>query len=161
MRKLIITLLLGLAANVVQAELWTDDYEAALAQAKAEKRFVLLNFSGSDWCGWCIRLEQEVFSQKAFTDYAKTNLVCVLLDFPRKRPISEKIGARNGALHEMYSAPFFPVFPSIVLLNSDGKAIARTGYHQGGAEAYVTHLESLLAPHRKPQATVPTSGAPN
>ena len=161
MNKLIMTLLLGLVANIVQAELWTDDYKAALATAKAEKRFVLLNFSGSDWCGWCIRLEQEVFSQKAFADYAKTNLVCVVLDFPRKQPINENIRAQNEALHEMYSAPFFPVFPSIVLLSPDGKAIARTGYQQGGAEAYVTHLESLLAPHRKPQASEPPPGAPN
>jgi thioredoxin-related protein len=63
---------------------WDDDYEKALAQAKAEKKMVVLDFTGSDWCGWCIKLDKEVFSKKEFKDYAKDNLVLVEVDF-RKR----------------------------------------------------------------------------
>ena len=61
---------------------WDDDYEKAVAQAKAEKKMVLLDFTGSDWCGWCIKLDKEVFSQPEFKDYAKENLVLVEVDFP-------------------------------------------------------------------------------
>ena len=66
---------------------WEDNYEKAMAKAKAEKKMVLLDFTGSDWCGWCIKLDKEVFSKKEFKDYAKENLVLVEGGVP---------GARNG-----------------------------------------------------------------
>ena len=62
---------------------WDDNYEKALEKAKTEKKMVLLDFTGSDWCGWCMKLDKEVFSKKEFKDYAKENLVLVELDFPR------------------------------------------------------------------------------
>ncbi len=158
MKKLILALLLGLAVNAAQAGLWTDDYEAALAQAKAENRFVLLNFTGSDWCGWCIRLDKEVFSKGAFKDYAKTNLVLVTLDFPRKHELKKEMKERNEELSKIFSVRGFP---TIILLNPAGNKIGQTGYQPGGPEAYVTHLEELLAPYRKPQAVAPPAGAAN
>lgn len=156
MKNLVFALMLGLTTNLVQAGLWTDDYEEALAQAKAENRFVLLDFTGSDWCGWCIKLDKEVFSKNAFKDYAKTNLVCVTLDFPRKHELKRKMKERNEELSKKFS---IRGFPSIVLLDPDGKKIAQTGYQAGGSEAYVQHLEGLLAPHRKPQVVTPPAGA--
>ena len=73
-----------LLGTVAQAgEGWETNFKKALARAKAENKYVLLNFSGSDWCGWCTKLDKEVFSRQAFKDYARENLILVLLDFPR------------------------------------------------------------------------------
>src|SRR5262245_30005189 len=65
---------------------WLTDLPAAEAQAKAEGKFVLINFTGSDWCGWCMKLRKEVFLKSEFNDYAKTNLILVEVDFPKRKP---------------------------------------------------------------------------
>ena len=70
------------ASAFAGGEGWSDNYAKALAQAKAEKKLVLVDFTGSDWCGWCIKLDKEVFSKPEFKTYAKENLVLVELDFP-------------------------------------------------------------------------------
>ncbi|MCK5529413.1 MAG: thioredoxin family protein, partial [Kiritimatiellae bacterium] len=75
-------------------KLWETDFEKASAKAKASHRYMLLDFSGSDWCGWCIKLDDEVFSKKDFKNYAKENLVCVMLDFPRKS-LKKKLAKQN------------------------------------------------------------------
>ena len=124
------------------AEGWMTNYDDALKKAKAENKTVMLDFSGSDWCGWCKRLEKEVFSQKAFKDYAKDNLVTVVLDFPREKKISDAEKKQNMALMKKYKVRGFP---TIILLNSDGEKIAQTGYRRGGAEAYVKHLKALIS----------------
>ncbi len=67
---------------------WVDDYKKAQEEAKTNNKFILLNFTGSDWCGWCIKFDKEVFSQPQFKDYAHNNLVLVELDFPRRKPQS-------------------------------------------------------------------------
>src|SRR5437899_11282386 len=89
MKKLLIGLLVaGAFAKLCAAEAeWMTDLRAALAKAKAEKKMVLLDFTGSDWCGWCIKFNQEVLSQSAFTDYAAKNFVLVEVDFPRKKEL--------------------------------------------------------------------------
>ncbi|MBL7115166.1 MAG: thioredoxin family protein, partial [Kiritimatiellae bacterium] len=73
------------------ASLWETDFEDASATAKASNRYIMLDFSGSDWCGWCVRLDNEVFSRKAFKNYAKDNLVCVLIDFPRGKQLKKAL----------------------------------------------------------------------
>jgi protein disulfide-isomerase len=71
---------------------WLTNLDDALKIAEKDNKVILMDFSGSDWCGWCIKLDKEVFSQAAFKDYAKDNLVLVLVDFPRKKelPAAEK-----------------------------------------------------------------------
>jgi thiol-disulfide isomerase/thioredoxin len=80
---------------------WLDDLEKAKTQAKAENKKILLDFTGSDWCGWCKKLDKEVFSQQAWKEYAAKHLVLVEVDFPHvptpsgdkkaERPVGEKI----------------------------------------------------------------------
>lgn len=130
---------------------WTDNYEAAKAQAKKENKVLLLNFTGSDWCGWCIKLHDEVFSKKAFKDYAKEKLILVELDFPRGRQ-SKKLQEQNKALQKEHAVTGYP---SIILVDADGKKIAKTGYKEGGPEAYVTHLKALLGDKGTPATTTP------
>ena len=146
MKNLLLALLLTLTAPLARAGLWTDDYPAALEQAKAENRFVLMNFSGSDWCGWCKRLDAEVFSKGAFKDYAKDNLICVLVDFPKGFDLKKRVQEQNDQLAKEFEVAGFP---TIVLLDPSGTKLATTGYKAGGAESYVTHLESLIAPARE------------
>ena len=90
MRTWMTALALGLLATLtptVQAAeggRWIDDFDEAVKLAKAENKDLLVDFTGSDWCGWCIKLNKEVFSQPDFAGYAKKNLVLVELDFPNK-----------------------------------------------------------------------------
>ena len=120
---------------------WTADYQKALAQAKAENKAVLLDFTGSDWCGWCIKMVKETLSQKEFTDYAAKNLVLVEVDFPNKKQLSDDTKKQNAELQEKYEAKGFPTF---VLLDKDGKQLGKqVGYLAGGPSAFIAKLESF------------------
>lgn len=120
---------------------WMTDFAAAKIIAAAEQKPLLLDFTGSDWCGWCIKLEKEVFSQKAFKEFAADNLVLVELDFPRGEEQSEDLKAQNKALAEKYG---IRGFPTILVLSPEGELIEKTGYQRGGPEAYVEHIKEIL-----------------
>ncbi len=120
---------------------WKTDLEAALAEAKSQNRYVLVDFTGSDWCGWCIKLDKEVFSQEAFKRFAADNLILVEIDFPRKASQSKELKAKNKKLAEKYG---IRGFPTILVLSPDGGLVGKTGYKAGGAEAYVAHLEEIV-----------------
>lgn len=133
-----------LAGAAAADTLWTDDFEAAKATAKAQNRFMLLDFTGSDWCGWCIKLDKEVFSKSEFKKYASEKLVCVELDYPMKNKPSKRVQKQNEELKQQYA---IRGYPTIILLDPNGEKIGQTGYKDGGPEKYVEHLESIIAPH--------------
>lgn len=140
---LIVLAAVSISAGVFASKGWQTDFEKAKAQAKAESKHILIDFSGSDWCGWCIKLDKEVFSQKAFKDYAKENLVLVLADFPSdKSKQSEALQKQNNKLSKKFGVRGFP---TVYILDSDGKSIAKTGYQAGGPEAYVAHVKKLIS----------------
>ncbi len=122
-------------------EAWMTDFAAAKIIAAAEQKPLLLDFTGSDWCGWCIKLDKEVFSQKAFKEFAADNLVLVELDFPRGKEQSEDLKAQNKALAEKYE---IRGFPTILVLSPEGELIEKTGYQRGGPEVYVAHIKEIL-----------------
>lgn len=122
--------------------IWQTDYAAALKQAATENKYVLVDFSGSDWCGWCMKLDREVFSQKEFIDYARAHLICVLLDFPRGKELPKTQKDANQALLERYQVEGFP---TVLILNPQGRTIKRDGYQSGGAAAYVNFIESTIS----------------
>ncbi|MDM7924881.1 MAG: thioredoxin family protein [bacterium] len=133
---------------------WSENYDKSLALAASSGKTLLINFTGSDWCPWCVKLEKEVFSQKAFQDYASTSLVLMKADFPKTKKLADSVRAQNQALADKYGVQGFP---TIVLLNGKGEKISQTGYQEGGAEAYVRHLKSLIAaPPVKPADGGPT-----
>jgi protein disulfide-isomerase len=141
MKQAMLGLLVGwLAFQAGAAELqWMTDLPAALKKAQAEKKMVLMDFTGSDWCGWCIKLQKEVFNTKEFADYADKNLVLVELDFPNKKEQSATLKATNKKLQQKYGARGFP---TIVVLNSEGKEVWRkVGYMPGGPKAWIEKLE--------------------
>jgi thioredoxin-related protein len=133
---------LGLASGLFAGEGWMTDFEAAQAKAKAENKPLLLDFTGSDWCGWCIKLDEEVFSQTAFSQYAAAELVLVEIDFPRRTDQPAKLKAQNEALSQKYG---IRGFPTILVLSPEGELIEKTGYRRGGPEAYVAHIKEILA----------------
>jgi thioredoxin-related protein len=146
MKKYVLALLALLGCAVISfAGLWTEDFDEALTQAKDSGKYVLVDFSGSDWCGWCKKLDKEVFGKKEFKDYAEQNLVCVLIDFPRQKPQSSKQRETNQALVEKYAVQGFP---TILLFSPQGDVAATTGYEPGGAEAYIKHLQGLIDQHK-------------
>ena len=119
---------------------WLTDLDEGIKVAKAEKKAILVDFTGSDWCGWCIRLKKEVFDQKEFAAVTK-DFVLVELDYPQKKkqPAEEK--AKNKAWAEKFS---IEGFPTILLLDANGEPFAQTGYQAGGPDKYLGHLAELL-----------------
>jgi protein disulfide-isomerase len=124
---------------------WNTDMRSALVQAQKLHKEVLVNFTGSDWCGWCIRLDKEVFSTGSFRKYAAKNLVLLKIDFPRNKWQTPAERKANMDLARKYGVQGYP---TILLLNSKGDVIARTGYRRGGAAAYIRHLQKLLKAKR-------------
>ncbi|MDV5120819.1 MAG: thioredoxin family protein [Candidatus Scalindua sp.] len=132
----------------VEALEWETDFKKASSTAKASGKYIMLDFSGSDWCGWCIKLEKEVFSQDAFKDFAEKNLVCVLVDFPRKKKQTGEQKQQNRDLATKYR---IQGYPTIIILGPDGEPVAMTGYLQGGSKNYVQHLNEIIERHRAKQ----------
>lgn len=120
---------------------WNANLEKAIEQAKKENKAVLVNFTGSDWCIWCKRLSAEVFQQKEFEEYAKKSLVLVMLDFPKDIEQTQETKEYNNKLAQKYG---IQGFPTILLIDGQGKLVAQTGYQAGGAAKYVEHLKSYL-----------------
>ena len=149
-KNLIAALLLAFAlffAESVRAEsAWITDYKKAQEQAKAGHKLVLLNFTGSDWCGFCFQLDKAILNQPQFKDYASKNLVLVEIDFPRRggprwtaQPVTLK--KQNEELAERYQVEGFP---TLVVLNGDGKTVWRyDGLYAGGIAAFLAELDQV------------------
>ena len=148
MKKTIFTLIVlasillwGKATGASVAE-WTDDFEAAKNLATSEGKDLLLHFTGSDWCPWCIKLHKEVLSQELFKKESPKHFVLVEVDFPRKKKQPEKVREQNQELETVYQVEGFP---TIILTDSQGRPYARTGYREGGPDNFLHHLNELLS----------------
>ena len=121
---------------------WTTDYKAALTQAKSQKKLVLLDFTGSDWCGFCKLLDQQVFAEDAFKDFADKNYVLVTIDFPHSKDLPADLKQQNDDLAKQFN---IDGFPTLVVLDPDGKELGRqTGYQPGsGPDAVIAKLKSF------------------
>ena len=122
---------------------WGTDFDRARETAKQEHRYILLNFSGSDWCGPCIRLHNEVFESQPFKELAGTNLVLLNADFPRlkKNQLPKDQQQQNEHLADMYNSK--GSFPLTVLLTSDGKVVKEwEGFPAKGPDAFVDEIKT-------------------
>jgi protein disulfide-isomerase len=136
-----------LITATTHAASWVTDLNAGRAQAQKEGKFVMINFTGSDWCQYCIKLKQEVLSQPEFEAFASRNLVLVEIDFPKRTPQAAAVQKANASLVTQYKVDGFP---TLVFLNPQGKVVHREGYHPVGAKAYVKELTRALGVSAEP-----------
>lgn len=122
---------------------WLQRYDKALEQAEETGKPVLVNFTGSDWCGFCIRQEDEVFSTDEFKAWAEENVVLLELDFPRSKEQSDELKQQNRELQRKYEVRGFP---TVLVLNAEGEAIERyVGYRPGmGAEKWIERTQEAV-----------------
>ncbi len=135
------------------AATWLTDMSAAQEAARKNNKLILVNFTGSDWCGWCIKLRDEVFSRPEFDAFAAQNLVLLEIDFPRKKPISGAMKKANGAIADKYKVNGYP---TLHLLEATGKSLGEFGYTPGGPAAFCAKVKSIGGNRIKDQAVAET-----
>jgi protein disulfide-isomerase len=127
-------------ASACAADLpWLTDLPKAKELAKSQKKMVLMDFTGSDWCPWCIRLDKEVFQTPEFAGYAKTNLVLVMIDFPKRKQLPEALAKANRTLAKEFNVE---AFPTLIVLNSEGKKAGEPEYAGGGPKALIEAINA-------------------
>jgi thioredoxin-related protein len=131
-----------LAAQDESHATWYPDFDAAAKAAREAKKNLLVDFTGSDWCTWCIRLHDEVFEREEFLKPIGEHYLLVALDFPQGDEIKAKVPnpKRNEELSQKYG---IQVFPTILLMTPDGEVFGRTGYQAGGPAKYVELLNGI------------------
>lgn len=130
------------AEKAKEKDLWMTDFAKAKEKAQEENKSVLMDFTGSDWCPPCIKLDKEVFQTKKFKEFAKENLVLLKLDFPRRKQLPDEQKEHNENLAEEFSVR---AFPTIVIATAKGKELGREmGYGGGGAEVFLEWVNSQL-----------------
>ena len=136
------TELSAIESKVSVQDLWVKDYDKAVALAREQKKNLLVDFTGSDWCGWCIRLDREVFGHQSWLEGASKDYILVSLDYPRNAEAKALVPnpERNRELAATYK---IEGYPTILLMNPDGDVFGRTGYQPGGPEAYLAHMDQL------------------
>ena len=118
---------------------WLTSLPKAEAQAQKDNKLVLLDFTGSDWCVWCKKLEADVLSKPEFERYASTNLVLVQVDFPDHKAQSKELKDANAALQSKYQ---INGYPTLIALKPDGSMVwKQEGYLQGGPPALIAQLD--------------------
>ena len=122
------------------AATWLTDFKQAQDLAKSANKLLLVDFTGSDWCGWCIKLNREVFSRPEFRDYADKNLVLLKVDFPRGKEIPAAERAQNNQLAELFNVDGFP---TIIVIDVARKKTERLGYMPGGPAAFIAELDKI------------------
>lgn len=153
---LLLFLLIGLyTVQAQESELtWHTNFEKAMQLSVKEKKPLMLFFTGSDWCGWCIRLQKEVFHKSEFVAWAKDKVILVELDFPRKKQLEPSMQQQNYGLQNALQVRGYP---TIWFVNAekkdDGKInlsqLGSTGYVAGGPEAWLTGANQILANTKK------------
>ncbi|MCX7611970.1 MAG: thioredoxin fold domain-containing protein [Ignavibacterium sp.] len=120
---------------------WEENLEIALKKAQDENKYVLINFTGSDWCIWCQRLSNEVFTQKEFENFAEDNLILVKIDFPKNIEQSVETKFYNNRLAQEFGVEGFP---TIFILDKNGNMKLKTGYIPGGVTNYISYLKQYM-----------------
>ncbi|HEX4085172.1 MAG TPA: thioredoxin family protein [Chthoniobacteraceae bacterium] len=142
-RLLAALVFLTLTGAYAQDAHWYTDYKDATTAAKADHKNILMDFTGSDWCEWCIRMDKEVLDTKQFKDFADKNLVLMQADFPQGKQLPQKTQQQNNDLQSRYAVEGFPTF---ILTDPDGNVLGRqVGYVAGGPTAFIAMIDKMSA----------------
>ncbi len=150
MKKIIITLVLVLGSLSLQAQelYWENNVNKAIEVSKKTKKPMLLFFTGSDWCGWCIRLQKEVLRTPEFASWAKQNVVLVELDYPSAKAQTNEIKQQNAQLQQIFAIQGFPTVHFATVTETKGKinfqSLGNTGYVSGGPTAWLAVADGIL-----------------
>ena len=137
---------------LINGNLWVTNLEQAEQKAKTDHKFILLNFSGSDWCGPCIRMHKEIFESEDFLKYTNDHLVLLNADFPRmkKNQLPKEQQKLNDLLAEKYNSE--GSFPCSVLLDSNGKVIYTwKRFYNNSAESFTSEVKKFVEKNRTKQ----------
>ena len=154
MKKIFLITLFLVGAFAVQAQelKWYTDVREAIIVSNKEQKPMLMFFTGSDWCGWCIRLQTEVLKTPEFTKWAKDNVILVELDYPRRTPQAPEIKNQNNELQQAFGIQGFPTIYFTSAEAKDGKVnfkgLGQTGYVAGGPSAWLTVAEGIVHPKK-------------
>jgi len=131
---------------------WEVDVNKAYEISKKTGKPILANFTGSDWCGWCIKLKNEVFIKDEFKTWAKDNVVLLELDFPRRFQLPEEIKQQNYGLQQAFGVTAYPTIWVFNLTKSDEgqysiEAMGKTGYVAGGPSKFQEGVDAMIKQH--------------
>ena len=156
MKKILFILFISLSTFLVQGQeelTWHTDMSKASELSMKEKKPLMLFFTGSDWCGWCIRLQKEVLKTPEFAKWAKDNVILVELDFPRRTPQDEAVKKQNFELQNIFQVRGYPTIWLVNPEKKDGKVnlvgLGSTGYVAGGPSAWLAVANGFLAQKKK------------
>ena len=150
MKRIILVslLVLGCCAAEAQELVWHNNLNEAIDISNKTKKPLMLFFTGSDWCGWCKRLQGEVFQKTEFEIWAKNNVVLVEVDFPRKTPLPQEIRTQNNQLQQFFAVRGYPTVWFVNASKQDGKIsfeqLGSTGYLAGGPSAWLQAANRIL-----------------
>ncbi len=150
MKKTILLFLFFIGSYAIQAQtlVWRNDMNEAIQISEQTKKPLMLFFTGSDWCGWCIRLQNEVFQKPEFITWANENVVLVEVDFPRKPYFSAEIQAQNQELQQFFGIAGYPTVWFVNATKKDGKVmfgkLGSTGYIAGGPSVWLNTANGIL-----------------
>lgn len=132
----------ALASDDTTSAVWYADFDEAAKVAQEQGKDLFVDFTGSDWCGWCIKLHEEVFQYDAFLEAAQKDYILVALDYPRSDEAKAKVPnpERNAELAKQYGVRGYP---TVLMMTADGYVFGQTGYQEGGPESYVEHMAEL------------------
>lgn len=151
MKKIFIITLLVFSSITMQAQelTWHTDVNKASELAIRNKKPLMLFFTGSDWCGWCIRLQTEVFKTPAFVKWASENVTLVELDFPRRKQLAPELAQQNRNLEQMFAIRGYPtvwfVTPALVDGKMNFNRLGSTGYVAGGPDGWLPGANQILS----------------
>lgn len=152
MKKILFIAFLTLTSMSIQAQeelTWHTDMSKATDISIKENKPMFLFFTGSDWCGWCIRLQKEVFKTPEFIKWAKENVVLVELDFPRKNEQTDAVKMQNAQLQQQLQVRGYPtVWFVSATKTAEAKvnlnALGSTGYVAGGPKVWIEGANQII-----------------
>lgn len=122
--------------------IWHESYEVARAESERTGKPILADFTGSDWCQWCVKLRQDVFDQPEFENWARENVVLLELDYPRRGMQSPEIKKQNEMLKQKYA---ISSYPTVLLIDPNGSQIGKMGYMKNPSE-WISAADAQLYP---------------